>query len=84
MRGIEGDLEAFEDKLLLATQKLDKSVTAADDSDRMRKVFESRAVQDEDRMIKLEDELKDVRTKAEEADKQYDEVSKIFSKQSLI
>ena len=41
----------------------------------MRKVFESRAVQDEERMSKLEEELKDARTKAEDADKQYDEVS---------
>ena len=68
-------------------------MTAADDSDRMRKVFESKAAgvsnilfqiyfvkmffeQDEDRMVKLEDELKIVRTKAEEADKEYDEVAK--------
>merc|ERR1719355_73332 len=76
VQGLEGDLETCEDKLLLATQKLDKAATAADDSDRMRKVFESRAVQDEERMSKLEDELKDARTKAEDADKQYDEVSK--------
>ena len=55
---LEGDLEMCEDKMLLATQKLDKvtlfisenkmskysqAVTAADDSDRMRKVFESKA-----------------------------------------
>ena len=52
-----------------------QAATAADDSDRMRKVFESRAVQDEERMSKLEEELKDARTKAEDADKQYDEVS---------
>ena len=32
--------------------------------------------QDEERMVKLEDELKAVRTKAEEADKAYDEVFK--------
>ena len=32
--------------------------------------------QDEERMAKLEDDLKHIRTKAEEADKQYDEVSK--------
>jgi chromosome segregation ATPase len=62
VQGIEGDLETYEDKLLLATQKLDKAATASDDSDRMRKVFESRAVGDEDRMPKLEDELKDART----------------------
>lgn len=51
-----------------------QAATAADDSDRMRKVFESRAVQDEERMSKLEEELKDARNKAEDADKQYDEV----------
>merc|ERR1711910_267331 len=53
VQSIEGDLETCEDKLLLATQKLDKAATASDDSDRMRKVFESRAVQDEERMGKL-------------------------------
>ena len=51
-----------------------QAATAADDSDRMRKVFENRAVQDEERMSKLEEELKDARNKAEDADKQYDEV----------
>merc|ERR1719210_41735 len=57
---LEGDLEVCEDKLLLATQKLDKAATAADDSDRMRKVFESKAAGDEERMAKLEDDLKHV------------------------
>merc|ERR1712059_193010 len=42
VQNIEGDLETCEDKLLLASQKLDKAATAADDSDRMRKVLESR------------------------------------------
>ena len=58
VQGIEGDLETCEDKLLLASQKLDKAATAADDSDRMRKVLESRAVQDEERMAKLEARLR--------------------------
>ena len=58
VQALEGDLETCEDKLLVATQKLDKAATAADDSDRMRKVLENRAVQDEDRMGKLEEELK--------------------------
>merc|ERR550519_2357537 len=65
-----------EDKLLLASQKLDKAATAADDSDRMRKVLESRANQDEERMSKLEEELKAARNQAEDADKKYDEVQK--------
>ena len=55
---LEGDLETCEDRLLLASQKLDKAATAADDSDRMRKVLTSRAAQDEERMSKLEEELK--------------------------
>ena len=36
-----------------------------------RKVLTSRAAQDEDRMSKLEDELKEIRTQAEDADKRY-------------
>ena len=76
VQSLEGDLETCEDKLLLATQKLDKAATAADDSDRMRKVLEARAVQDEERMGKLEEELKGARNQAEDADKKYDEVQK--------
>merc|ERR1711878_193337 len=59
IQGLEEDLEKCEDKLLQATDKLDKAATAADDSDRMRKVLENRAIQDEERMTKLEEELKD-------------------------
>ena len=40
---IEGNLETTEDKLLWALQKLDKAATAADNSDKMRKVLENRA-----------------------------------------
>ena len=58
MINLEGDLETCEDRLLLASQKLDKAATAADDSDRMRKVLTSRAAQDEERMSKREEELK--------------------------
>merc|ERR1711962_1302796 len=65
VQSIEGDLETCEDKLLIASQKLDKAATAADDSDRMRKVLESRAVSDEERMAKLEEELKAARNQAE-------------------
>merc|ERR1712218_715916 len=76
VQGLEGDLETCEDKFLQATNKLDKAATAGDDSDRMRKVLENRAIQDEERMGKLEEELKNARNQAEEADKQYDEVQK--------
>merc|ERR1711879_885976 len=67
VQSLEGDLETCEDKLLQATNKLDKAATAGDDSDRMRKVLENRAIQDEERMGKLEEELKNARNQAEEA-----------------
>merc|ERR1711982_130147 len=69
VQGLEEDLEKCEDKLLIATNKLDKAATAGDDSDRMRKVLENRAVQAEERaetgemkIIELEEELRVVAT----------------------
>ena len=38
VQGLEEDLEKTEEKLLVANQKLDKAATAADDSERMKKV----------------------------------------------
>ena len=70
-----GQGQQYHDDQSLSLSPCPQAATAADDSDRMRKVFESRAVQDEERMSKLEEELKDARNKAEDADKQYDEVS---------
>ena len=40
----------------------------------MRKVLESRSLSDEERMEALENQLKDARFLAEEADRKYDEV----------
>ena len=44
---MEEDLEKTEEKLLLANQKLDKAATAADDSERMKKVEDSSSSGDE-------------------------------------
>ena len=41
MSGLEEDLEKTEEKLLVANQKFDKAATAADDSERMKKVKET-------------------------------------------
>eukprot|EP00091_Calanus_sinicus_P007058 TRINITY_DN1793_c0_g1_i1.p1 TRINITY_DN1793_c0_g1~~TRINITY_DN1793_c0_g1_i1.p1 ORF type:complete len:161 (-),score=54.74 TRINITY_DN1793_c0_g1_i1:266-748(-) len=76
VQALEADLETCEDKLVLAGNKLDKAATAADDSDRMRKVLESKATADEGRMTKLEDELKGVRAEAENCDTKYEEVQR--------
>merc|ERR1711937_1079197 len=72
----EEDLEKTEEKLLAANTKLDKAATAADDSERAKKVFENKAEEDEKRIISLEKDLKTAREKAEAADNTYDEVAK--------
>ena len=49
VQGLEEDLEKCEDKLLIASQKLDKASTAADDSERMRKVSYCRCSHESDK-----------------------------------
>merc|ERR1712088_1010887 len=56
--------------------KLDKAGTAADDSERAKKVFENKIGEDDKRISVLEKELKEARDKAEAADTSYEEVAK--------
>merc|ERR1712183_90282 len=63
--GLEEDLEKTEEKMVAAVAKLDKAGTAADDSERAKKVFQSKADEDEKRIIGLEKDLKEAREKAE-------------------
>merc|ERR1739844_662614 len=79
VQSLEEDLEKSEERLLIATQKLDIASTAGDDSQRMCKVLENKSVSDETRMEALENQLKDARILAEEADKKYDEIAKKIS-----
>merc|ERR1711971_1021790 len=51
--GLEEDLEKTEEKMVAAVAKLDKAGTAADDSERAKKVFQSKADEDEKRIIGL-------------------------------
>ena len=90
--GLEEDLEKTEEKLLVANQKFDKAATAADDSERMKKVqrqpffplfmtwcmqvLQNKADEDEKKMMQLEADLKAARTAAEDADASYEEISK--------
>ncbi|XP_058117949.1 mediator of RNA polymerase II transcription subunit 1 isoform X6 [Anopheles ziemanni] len=71
---LEEDLERSEERLASATAKLSEASAAADESERARKVLENRALADEERMDALENQLKEARFMAEEADKKYDEV----------
>merc|ERR1739846_89492 len=54
---LEEDLENTETKFVTASQKLDKAATTADDSDRMKKVLENRAADDEKKMMETERNL---------------------------
>merc|ERR1719376_1774411 len=63
VQGLEEDLEKTEEKLVAANTKLDKAGTAADDSERAKKVFENKAVDDDKRIAGLEKELKRPETK---------------------
>ena len=47
VQGLEEDLEKTEENLVAATTKLDKAGTAADDSERAKKVFQNKAEEDE-------------------------------------
>merc|ERR1719320_893084 len=58
VQGLEEDLEKTEEKLVAANTKLDKAGTAADDSERAKKVFENKAVDDDKRIAGLEIEIK--------------------------
>ena len=73
---LEEDLENTETKFVLGSQKLDKAATTADDSDRMKKVLENRAADDEKKLVRLAEELKEAQKQAEDADKMYDETQK--------
>merc|ERR1712156_1220930 len=76
IQNLEEELEKTEERLLTASQKLGLASTAADDSQRMCKVLENKSLSDETRMETLENQLKDARILAEEADKKYDEIAK--------
>merc|ERR1712077_79326 len=69
-------LQLEEKEKQLSATELDMAATASDDSERAKKVFQSKAEEDEKRITVLEKELKEAREKAEAADATYDEVAK--------
>uniref|UniRef100_A0A0A9ZG91 Tropomyosin n=1 Tax=Lygus hesperus TaxID=30085 RepID=A0A0A9ZG91_LYGHE len=76
---LEEDLERSEERLATATAKLAEASQAADESERQRKILENRSLADEERMDALENQLKEARFLAEEADKKYDECRQLLS-----
>jgi len=73
---LEEDLENTETKCVLGSSKLDKAATTADEMDRMAKVLQNRANEDELKLQSLDKQNKEAEVMAEEADKKYDEAAK--------
>merc|ERR1711974_30803 len=63
---LEEHLETTETKCNLGTTKLDKAATTADESDRMAKVLQNRASDDEKKMVLLAEQLKEAQKMAED------------------
>merc|ERR1712098_746931 len=70
---LEEDHEKLEERLNIATEKLEEASKAADDSERGRKVLESRSQADDERIDTLEAQLKEAKFIAEDAERKYDE-----------
>jgi chromosome segregation ATPase len=73
---IEEDLDKTEERLNTATTKLNEASQAADESERGRKLLESKGFADDERIQTLEKTLAEAQIIAEDADRRYDEVSR--------
>merc|ERR1711879_889271 len=63
--GLEEDLEKTEEKMVAAVAKLDKAGTAADDSERAKKVFQSKADEDAKKLATCESDLEKAEERAD-------------------
>merc|ERR1712136_191191 len=77
--GKEESLDTTEERILLAQEKFAEASEAREDSDRGRKVLESRCALDAERIKKLEQQLQEAQMIAEDSDKNYDQVSQKLS-----
>ncbi|GFW71619.1 tropomyosin [Trichonephila clavipes] len=73
---LEEDLERSEERLKIATAKLEEASQAADESERIRKALENRTNMEDDRISLLETQLGQARLIAEESDKKYEEMAR--------
>ncbi|XP_063434805.1 tropomyosin isoform X1 [Mytilus trossulus] len=73
---LEEDIMKSEERYITAASKLEEASKAADESERGRKVLESRSVADDERIDALEQQLKEAKYIAEDADRKYDEAAR--------
>lgn len=74
VRALEEETEQTEQRLQGALDKLNEATKTADESERSRKVLESRSVGDEERIQLLQQQVNEAKYIAEDADRKYDEV----------
>ncbi|CAD5113281.1 DgyrCDS2459 [Dimorphilus gyrociliatus] len=73
---LEEDFEQTASRLDSATETLDKASKTAEDTERERKLLESRSLADDERIDTLETQLKEAKFIAEDADRKYDEAAR--------
>merc|ERR1711909_39299 len=73
---VEEDLERSEERLGIASEKLEEASKAADESERGRKVLENLSFQNDERIATLELSLQEAQMIAEDSDRKYDEASR--------
>merc|ERR1711909_56125 len=73
---VKEDLERSEERLGIASEKLEEASKAADESGRGRKVLENLSFQNDERIAALELSLQEAQMIAEDSDRKYDEASR--------
>ncbi|VEL42118.1 unnamed protein product [Protopolystoma xenopodis] len=76
IRLLEEDFEVSNSRLTEVLFKLEETSKSADESERVRKCLETRSIADDERLSQLEDQLKEAKYIAEDADRKYDEAAR--------